>query len=66
MNHDEDLHIEEFKIRLRPRDARLVRALAGKLDIPPAVLMRRWVRKAIEPHDESASVAEPGEKRSPA
>lgn len=40
-------HIEEFKIRLRPDDADLVRALARKLDVPPAVLMRRWVVASV-------------------
>lgn len=44
----DDGHIEEFKIRLRPADADLVRALARKLDIPPAVLIRRWVVASVD------------------
>jgi len=47
MRKDRDLHSEEFKIRLKSDDADLVRALARKLDIPPAVLIRRWVRKEV-------------------
>lgn len=43
------LHVDEFKIRLRPSDGALVRALAGKLDIPPAVLLRRWAVSHLGP-----------------
>lgn len=49
MDMDKDLHIEEFKIRLKPEDAAVVRAMARKLDIPPAVLLRRWVHKEVAP-----------------
>lgn len=44
-----DGHIEEFKIRLKPADADLFRALAGKKGIPPAVLARAIVLEAMAP-----------------
>lgn len=44
---DENLHIEEFKIRLTPADAELFRALARKKGIPPAVLARAMVIEAM-------------------
>lgn len=64
MRKDSDLHIEEFKIRLKPEDADLVRALARKLDVPPAVLIRRWVRTQVAGVGYSLPAA--AENRSPA
>jgi len=64
MREGRDLHSEEFKIRLKLDDADLVRALARKLDIPPAVLIRRWVRKEVSPL--GYSVPARAEKGSPA
>ena len=46
---EENLHIEEFKVRLKPADAALLRALAGKRDVPPAVLARAIIVAALEP-----------------
>lgn len=46
---EENLHIEEFKIRLKPADAALLRGLAGKRDVPPAVLARAIIVAALEP-----------------
>lgn len=46
-------HISEIKVRLRPDDAVLLRALARHRDIPPAVLARtlllREMRRVSEP-----------------
>jgi hypothetical protein len=49
MTHDDAPHIEEFKIRLRPADADLLRALAAKKDVPPAVLLRSLVMRELGP-----------------
>lgn len=46
---EDHLHIEEFKIRLTPADGDLLRALARKKGIPPAVLARAMVIEALGP-----------------
>ena len=48
---ERDLHVEEFKVRLRPVDAALIRALARKRDVPPAVFIRALVLREIGPAD---------------
>ncbi|NCC41499.1 MAG: hypothetical protein EOM21_19155 [Gammaproteobacteria bacterium] len=57
---ERNLHVEEIKVRLKPGDAELVRALALKLDIPVAVLMRRLVLHSLESRELSASLRAPG------
>lgn len=61
---EENLHIEEFKVRLKPADAALLRALAGKRDVPPAVLARAIIVAALEPT--APSVPGRAENRRPA
>lgn len=58
---DDDLHIEEFKLRLKPADAALLRALARKRDVPAAVMVRAIVVAALGPA--GYSVAPPTENR---
>lgn len=64
MTHDDDLHIEEFKIRLKPADAELLRALARKKDVPPAVFIRAMLMRELGPV--AYSVPMGSEKRRPA
>ncbi len=59
-----DLHIEEFKVRLRDEDADLVRALARKTQVPAAVLLRQFVLRELERL--SCSVPKENENRRPA
>lgn len=58
------LHVEEFKVRLKPADAALLRALAGKRDVPPAVLARAIIVAALDPT--TPRVAGAAENRRPA
>lgn len=44
---EKSLHVREVKVRLRPDDAALLAALARKLDVPPAVLARKFVRDGM-------------------
>lgn len=44
---EKDLHVYELKIRLRKEDRALLDALARKLDLPPAVLARKFVRDGM-------------------
>lgn len=53
---ERDLHVEEIKVRLKPGDAELIRALDRKLDIPTAVLMRRLVLHSLESRELSVSL----------
>ena len=41
------LHVAEFKVRLRPDDAALLKALARKGDLPPAVLARTLLLREL-------------------
>jgi len=42
------LHVRERKVRLRPEDDDLLLALARKLDVPPAVLARKFIRDGLQ------------------
>ena len=53
-----NLHSEEIKVRLRPGDKELIDALALRLDIPVAVLVRRLVLHSLESRDVSVSLRE--------
>jgi hypothetical protein len=44
---EQDLHVCELKVRLLPADRALLVALARKLDLPPAVLARKFVRDGL-------------------
>lgn len=55
---ERNLHVEEIKVRLKPGDAQVIRALAFKLDLPVAVLVRRLVLYSLESRDVSASLRE--------
>lgn len=44
---ERELHGCELKIRLKPDDRALLVALARKLDLPPAVLARKFVRDGL-------------------
>ena len=55
---ERNLHVEEFKIRLKPGQAELIRNMALQLDIPPAVLLRHLVVHGLEGRDLSASLRE--------
>lgn len=46
--HEQDKHEQSFRIRLRDDDAKLIRALARRLDQPPAVVLRTLIRQQIE------------------
>lgn len=59
---EKSLHVREVKVRLRPDDAALLAALARKLDVPPAVLARKFVRDGLA----LPRVAVAAEKRRPA
>lgn len=48
-----DVHDCPHKIRLTEQDDALVRSLARRMDVPPAVLLRAWVVERLE----QASVA---------
>lgn len=61
---ESDLHIVEIKVRLRPADAALLRALARKRDVPSAVLGREIIVKALGSTWSSVPVAT--ENRRPA
>ncbi|WP_252178383.1 hypothetical protein [Endozoicomonas sp. 4G] len=50
-NVEKNLHVEEFKIRLKPGQAELIRSMALQLDIPPAVLLRHLVVHGLEGRD---------------
>ncbi|WP_295585570.1 hypothetical protein [uncultured Lamprocystis sp.] len=54
---EDDLHIAEFKLRLKPADADLLRALARKRDVPPAVMVRAIVIAALAPAGYSVPAA---------
>lgn len=58
------LHVRERKVRLRPEDDDLLRALARRLDIPPAVLARKFIRDGLGLH--GLSVASDASDRRPA
>ena len=45
-----ELHDQEFRVRLNQVDADLVRALARKLGLAPAELLRVYARKGIQGH----------------
>lgn len=53
---ENNLHIDEIKIRMKPGDGEVVRALALQLDIPVAVLLRRLVLSALEKREVTASL----------
>lgn len=55
-----DLHTEPFKVRLIEQDADVVRALARKTGIKPAVLLRHWVKRELQRM--SCSLPKPAEK----
>lgn len=61
---ERDLHVEEFKVRLRPVDAALIRALARKRDVPPAVFIRALLLRELGPA--AYRVAEERPNRRPA
>lgn len=44
---DSEIHEDSFRVRLKAEDAALVRALAKKLDQPPAVLLRSLIRQQL-------------------
>jgi len=47
MNPERCLHVAEVKVRLVPDDAALLRALARRGDMPPAVLARVMLRREL-------------------
>lgn len=57
-NVEKNLHVEEFKIRLKPGQAALIRSMALQLDIPPAVLLRHLVVHGLEGRDLTDSLRE--------
>ena len=52
-----DLHLEEFKVRLRHDDGALIRAIAQKTGVPAAVLIRQWVLRELEHYHLPPNVA---------
>ena len=46
-NPERRLHVAEFKVRLMPDDAELLRALAQRNDMPTAVLARQMLRREL-------------------
>lgn len=46
--NEQDKHEQSFRVRLRDDDARLIRAMARRLDQPPAVVLRTLIRQQIE------------------
>lgn len=56
---ERNLHVRERKVRLKPEDDDLLLALARKLDVPPAVLARKFIRDGLY----GASVRTPAENR---
>lgn len=45
---DQNLHVAEYRLRLKPADAKLVQAMAERTNLKPAVLLRCIVLAAIE------------------
>lgn len=45
---EQDLHVVEIKVRLKPADADMARAIARKTDTPVAVVLRRMVVRELQ------------------
>ncbi len=58
-----DLHTEEVKLRLTPRDASLLKGLANHRDVPFSVLARMVLVRGLE--DMSGVSASTNENRRP-
>lgn len=45
---EKDKHIIDFRPRFKPPDAVKILAVAAERDLPPNVLIRTWVREALQ------------------
>jgi predicted transcriptional regulator len=63
LDPEEDLHVVQIKVRLRPADADLAKAIARKTRTPLAVVLRRMIVRELDRYGAYTSESLPADAR---